>query len=141
MAATSDRGAVSGEVFGPPADALPAGVKGFGQTQAGAERLLPRFKLSDLEGEAITIFSVEDFIGKFGPGYRVVVARAHTGEKGVLLGHWTVIGKYLQRLQSDGDLPVVARVVRAAGKRYFDFEDPFQPQTSIEDAEKSNIPF
>ena len=113
----------------PPAtaQALPAGVKSFGQTQAGAERLLPRFKLSDLDGETITVQKVEDFNGKFGPGYRVVVIRESTGEKGVLLGHWTVIGKYLEAMQADGDLPVSCKVFKASGKRYFDFADPLQP--------------
>jgi len=113
----------------PPAtaQASSAGVKTFGQTAAGAEKLLPRFKLSDLDGESITVLKVEDFAGRFGPGYRVVIIRESTGEKGVLLGHWTVIGKYLESMQADGDFPVSCQVVKAQGKRYFDFADPLQP--------------
>jgi len=132
----NDRRMVSGEAAGPATLSRLVGVKSFGQTAAGAEKLLPRFKLGDLEGESITIMSVEDFAGRFGPGFRVVVMRESTGEMGVLLGHWAVIGKYLARLQADGDLPVSCLVVKAQGKRYFDFADPLQPATSLEDAEK-----
>jgi hypothetical protein len=141
MGQENSRQATSGEVAAPAYDAKGRAIKPFGQTQAAADHQLPRFRLSELEGNTIVIHSVEDFAGKFGPGFRVVITVGDSGERGVLLGHWTVIGKYLTRLQEDGDLPVSARVIKAQGKRYFDFEDPFQPQTSIEDAEKAETPF
>ena len=112
-------------------------VKPFGATAAGSERQLPRLKLSELEGKTLIITGVESFEGRFGPGFRVVCNVQDTGDRGVLLGHWTVIGKYLTRLLEDGDLPVSVRLVRAAGKRYFDFADPFAPQASLEDASQA----
>jgi hypothetical protein len=134
MSSATSRMATSGEVAGPQYDQQGREIKPFGQTQTGSERMLPRFKLSDLEGKTLIITGVEDFDGKFGPGFRVVCNVQETGERGVLLGHWTVIGKYLVRLKEDGDLPVSVKLVKAAGKRYFDFDDPLQPATSLEDA-------
>lgn len=124
----------------PAAMYIPEGFKSFNQTQAGQDRQLPRFKLGDLEGETIIIHGVEPFSGKFGSGLRVVITLEGTGERGVLLGHWTVLGKYLEAMQAANDLPVYCKVVKAQGKRYFDFADPLQPQVSLDDP-AAEIPF
>ena len=120
---------------------IPSGVRTFAQTQAAQERTLPMFTLSSLEGQVITILRVEPFSGKFGAGLRVVVVRKDTGEKGVLLGHWQVIGKYLEAFRHDDELPVSVRVVKREGTRYFDFEDPMDDEEGRPSAESMGIPF
>lgn len=113
----------------------------WSETQASADDRLPRFRLSDIEDNEIVITAVEPFTGKYGAGSRVIFTHVATGERGVLLGNWTVIGKYLARLQANGELPVKVKIVKAQGKRYFDFADPLQPDEAADDAPQNDIPF
>jgi hypothetical protein len=123
MSSQASRPAATGEGAA-PADALEEPqIRKFGQTKAAADRNLPRFVLSDLEGEAVVIHSCEPFDGKFGLGYRVVITRTVTGERGVLLGHWSVLSKLLESMVENDELPVEAVIVKAEGKRYFDLAD------------------
>jgi hypothetical protein len=128
MPSQVSRLAATGEGAAPADEAQEPQIRKFGQTVAAADRNLPRFVLGEMVGETVIVHSVESFDGKFGPGYRVVITRTATGERGVLLGHWSVISKYLKSMLQNDELPVEAQIIRVEGKRYFDLADTGEPE-------------